>query len=378
MTHMTLSAVVFGAGRTGRGLAADLCRRNGVEWVLVDRNPALVTALSAAGSYELEILGAGRSRLVPQQVATLADDAWFPALGRAQWAFTAVVGSNFPALAPRLAAALVARAAAGNTSPLDIITCENLTHAAAVLRAAVAAHLPAETRDSILARTGFVEAMVLTTSLGPADPVADPLAVRSQNLLRLPCDGEAFRGDPRPLAGLEPLPRFANQLQRKIHTYNGINAVVSYLGALRGHTLLAPASTDPVIRPWAIQAGDEASRALIAEFGFAPDEQAAWAATALAKFSDPLIPDPITRNAGDPARKLAREDRLVGPALLALRHGIIPLALARGIAAATRYRDGVEPSLLQRHGTVAAVLAATAGLEADHPLVRLAEDAGDA
>ena len=44
-----VGAVILGAGRTGRGLAAVLCARCGVAVVLVDSDPALVARLRAAG-----------------------------------------------------------------------------------------------------------------------------------------------------------------------------------------------------------------------------------------------------------------------------------------------------------------------------------------
>jgi mannitol-1-phosphate 5-dehydrogenase len=220
-----------------------------------------------------------------------------------------------------------------------------------------------------LADVGIAEAMVLCTSLSP-EADQDALLVRSQDAIRLPCDGEALIAGNPGLPGLEPLPGFEHQLQRKLATYNGINAVISYLGAERGYAYLAEAAKDPEIARWAAAAGDEASAALIAEFAFDPSEQRQWRDGALAKFADALIPDTISRNAGDPARKLGADDRLLYPALLAIRHGIMPKALAQGIAAALRYRENGQ-TLLERHGSVAAALAATAQVPSDHPLLEL-------
>jgi len=373
----TPAAVILGAGRTGRGLAAVLCARSGVPVVLVDTDQALVARLRAAGSYPVAVLGSRPAlveRITPRQVHVLSDPAWQTAAVTARVLFTAVFGTNLAALAPALAAVIQQRLAQG-AGPLDIITCENLTHAARVLRQAVAAQLPGGLATLAAARVGFVEAMVLTTSLAPAAG-ADALSVRTQNLFRLPCDGDALVAGSPGISGLEPLPRFEHQLMRKIFTYNGINAVISYLGAERGHSQLAAAATDPAILPWAVQAGQEAGAALVAEFGFDAQEQATWADSALAKFSDLDIPDPIDRNAADPARKLAADDRLVGPALLVLKHQGTPSALVRGIVAAAAYRDGAAVSLLERYGSLAAVLKATAGLEATHPLVVLVVAAG--
>jgi mannitol-1-phosphate 5-dehydrogenase len=364
--------VIIGAGRTGRGLAAVLCQRSQLPVVLVDRDQALVTALRAAGSYAVSVLGSRPAQSItihPRQVYHLSERSWHRQAERARVLFTAVFGTNLAGLAADLAAIALARHAAG-AGPLDIITCENLTHAARVLRDATAQAMPSGSPSLSSCRISFVEAMVLTTSLASATP-EQPLTVRPQNAFRLPCDGDALQAGNPGITGLEGLPRFEHQLQRKIYTYNGINAVISYLGAQRGHLELAAATRDPEITPWAIQAGQEASAALIAQYGFSEAEQLQWQTDALAKFADQDIPDPILRNAADPARKLARDDRLVGPALLALTHGVKPLALSRGIVAAAEYCTPSEPSLLQRHGSLEAVLKATAGLDADHPLLAL-------
>ena len=373
---MSQSVVILGAGRTGRGLLAVLAARAGWPVTLVDRSGDLVARLMAASDYPVEVLGGRTERIRPALVAGVGGSAWHPAVARARLVFVSVIGTNLPAVGASLATALEARHAARVREPLDIVVAENRADSARVLRAAVMAALPEATRDAVLARIGFVEAMVLTTSLAP-EPGHDPLLVRTQDAFRLPCDGEAFiAGDPG-LPGLQSMPRFGHQLVRKLATYNGINAVISYLGAERGHAYLADAARDPAIAPLALQAGDEASAALIAEFGFDPVEQRRWRDDALAKFADAANPDPITRNAADPARKLAADDRLVLPAVLALRHGAEPRALARGVASALRYREeGI--TLLEKHGSVAAALAATARLAADHPLIALVERAGQA
>jgi mannitol-1-phosphate 5-dehydrogenase len=52
----------------------------------------------------------------------------------------------------------------------------------------------------------------------------------------------------------------------------------------------------------------------------------------------------VERNARDPLRKLARHDRLVGPACLCLEHGIAPEHLATAIAAALQYNPPADPA----------------------------------
>lgn len=371
-SEFQIPAIIFGAGKTGRGLAAALCARSGIPVVLVDKDTTLVSKLAHAGGYTLSTLGGNSERIRPVLTATLESDLWQAPFNKAEICMTAVIGNNFPSLASALARALIQRHKAGVTTPLNIITCENLTRAASILRDAVMSTLPVDSRKPIADRTGFIEAMVLTTSLGPSNASQDPLEVRTQNAFRLPCDRAAFVGDPPSVHGLEPIGNFEYQLVRKIYTYNGINAVISYIGAELGHTDLSSAARDNRIATLAIQAGDEAGAGLISEYRFDRSEQDGWRDAAIAKFQDSSIPDPIARNAADPARKLSRDDRLVGPALLALKANCEPLALARGIVAAAKFRDTGKPALIEQYGSLPEVLSAVCGLTPGEALYKIA------
>ena len=83
------------------------------------------------------------------------------------------------------------------------------------------------------------------------------------------------------------------------------------MGAQKGYTQLYEGGTDPEIIAIARQAAIETSEAQIAEFGFDKKEQYGWVEAAFAKFADNSLPDPISRNGADPARKLSRNDRLI-------------------------------------------------------------------
>jgi mannitol-1-phosphate 5-dehydrogenase len=140
---------------------------------------------------------------------------------------------------------------------------------------------------------------------------------------------------------------------RKLYTYNMCHAVLAYLGARRGHMLSVACLADPVVRADAEGALDEISQALQAEYGFTAEEMARWVATVLRQTDNPTLGDRVARQAADPRRKLRRTDRLVGPALLARRHGFPPAHLARAIAAALLYRDAADPGAVFVQGRVA-------------------------
>ena len=66
-------------------------------------------------------------------------------------------------------------------------------------------------------------------------------------------------------------------------------------------------------------------------------------------YADPSLDDTVVRVARDPRRKLAADDRLVGPAGACLAAGIRPETLARVIAAALAYgEEGDRQASLRR------------------------------
>jgi mannitol-1-phosphate 5-dehydrogenase len=205
---------------------------------------------------------------------------------------------------------------------------------------------------------------------------ADPLAVQCQDYWELPVDADALIEPVPRVAGLVPTPHFENAVQRKVYTYNAINATIAYLGHHRGHTYLAQAATDPVILDHALRVMREVNEAMCRAFGYAPADQLRYSNAALEKFQNPLIVDPIERQVRDPIRKLGRHDRLVGPAVLAQSMDVAPEELALSIAAALQYRNPADPSATRLAKLVddlgpAAALGTVADLEPTDHLVEL-------
>ncbi len=333
------TALIFGAGKTGRGFAAHLAFLGGYEIVLIDSNRQLVDDLKNTHQYDIQVLdNQAMSCTIPLSgVFHIEDESWFGGFVKAGIVFTAVFGNNLEPLASFLARALQKRFAQNIGQMLTIITCENATGAAGFLKEMVLKSLDVQETDWVAENIGFSESIIFKTCLSAAESQS-PLTIRAQNYFELPCDAEAIKGAVH-VYGLKPLHDFGNQLRRKIFTYNCINAVITYLGAQKGYSQLYEAGNDPEILEQARKAANETSLAQVAEFHFDEEEQTEWVKAAFIKFADKNMPDPIERNAADPIRKLSRNDRLIGPALLALKYGIYPEGLLAGILACFDYPD---------------------------------------
>ena len=338
--------MIFGAGKTGRGFAAHLAFLGGYEIVLIDKNQQLVEDLKKAGQYDVEVLNNEEKNctITASGVYHIEDVLWHKKFVDTSLVFTAVFGNNLEELAGDLAIALKKRNAENPAQIVTIITCENVTNAAGFLKKMVLKNLGVGMERWLSEAAGFSESIIFRTCL-EAGADQPPLTVRAQNFFELPCDGDEIK-EGLSVYGLKPLKNFKDQLRRKIYTYNCINAIITYLGAAKGYLQLYEAGNDAEILATAQKAANETCGAQIAEFGFDSQEQEEWMLAAFAKFADKSVPDPIERNGADPSRKLGRDDRLIGPALLALKHNIYPEGLLAGIMAAFNYRDSNNDSMI--------------------------------
>ncbi len=375
------SAVIFSAGKIARGFIAHLLTLAGYDLIFVEKSRALAELLRERRSYPIEVMGAPDKNLVVQNFQVLDSDhqeAITDAIVNSSIVFVSIGGGNLPQIAPTLAASFQKLEETAPAKYLNVVLCENYYQPAKWLRGMIEDRLPEADRKWFRAHVGVAEALVLRSCIEPTAEMRqnDPLSLKVQNAWQMPLDADALRGTLPQIPGLDLQKNFQGRLTQKLFTYNAINAVVCYLGHLRGFTELSDAANDPEISRLAAQAGREASEALIRRYGFNPEDQRTFADAALAKYQKTEIVDPIERNARDPIRKLGLHDRLVGPATLALENGVCPVALAQSIAAALRYRCASDSAALRlqeliKTEGVKAALQQICGLEPDSELARM-------
>lgn len=369
-------AVVFSAGKIARGFIAHLLTLSGYNLTFVEKNPELVAALRQRGRYTVHIMGAPEKSILIEAFEVLGSNetgAIAAKVAAASVIFVSIGGPNLPEIAPVLAEGLRRR-----REPVNVVLCENYFQPAQWLRGLIAECLTPAEAEWCANNVGIVETMVLRSTIEPPPDLKaqDPLALKAQDMWEMPADKEAFVGPIPEIVGLAPKENFQGGLVRKLFTYNAINAVIGYVGRLKGYELLSEAANDPELEALARQAYEEVGPALCRKFGFAPDDQRQFAESAIAKYQKREIVDPIERNTRDPIRKLGRNDRLVGPACLALEYGVTPAALSTAIAAALRYDYADDPAAARlrqiiREVGLAAALRQVCGIEPDGELGKL-------
>ena len=144
------------------------------------------------------------------------------------------------------------------------------------------------------------------------------------------------------IPGLELVRAFEGRIVEKLWVFNAGHAAAAYLGWHAGCETIHEAMAHEGIRATVSAVVREAQQALeaylTARLGSVPIP-ARRLGSILDLYADPALDDAVVRVARDPRRKLAADDRLIGPAGACLAAGIHPESLARVIAAALAYGE---------------------------------------
>ena len=314
------SLLIIGAGAIGRGYLPWMFTPGRYDFVFVDRDPAIIARMRAAGGYSTWRVRNDRleQRVVPVRAACMPEE--FSLLAYPDIA--AVFINVGPRHAARAAAIL-------GSSSLPVILCENDPAAVAAVQAACP-----------LERVYFAVPDVITSNTAPAALLAqDPLAIVSE-------DGALFLDNAVTAADLDGelqrLPRtelINTQWTAKLYLHNTPHCVAAYLGALLGVRFVHEAMHHPEADRIVQGAMDEMLRALKLSWDI-PHRFLDWyAAKEMQRFRCRHLHDPITRVAREPLRKLEPGGRLMGAAQMCLSMGFVPNNLLTGIASAMLFEN---------------------------------------
>ncbi len=381
MDNAHKSILIWGAGKIGRGFLADLFDGAGWEITFLDSNSSLVANLKQKKEYTLSHFHPDGNCEVKTIRNFLAldlsqENEVLKALQRANL----VALSVFPQAYRQVASILnrLLEIPTSRTEPLNIILCANIPSPAEILYRELSHH---KKGNVIQQYFGLIDTVALRIVIDPPSDACsdDPLALFTNGYPELPADKKGFRGIPPEVPGLRLTDDIHREEIRKIYTYNMAHALLAYLGWMKGYHYIRETLEDPDILHTAQCALSEAGRALMEEFGYSLLEMENWNKEVLPHLGNPLIRDTVMRVGSDPLRKLSSGDRLSGPAGLCLKHSILPRYIARGIAAALRFRPPHDPSsekiqaIVQREG-VKGTLHSVCGLENNGEFISLVED----
>ena len=342
-------AIIFGAGNIGRGFIGQLFSESGYEVTFVDVDQPLLEALNQRHEYTVRLVTNERTAEVTVGPAAGVHasnlDAVADAVAHAEIGATAVGAAALKHIAPAIARGIEQRARNDITEPLNLIVCENLKGAAAILQDLVKAALTPGYHDFLEHHIGFVDTVIarMVPPLTPELRSQDPSLIIVEPYKELPVDRAGFIGEPPSVVGMIPYAPFAFFTERKLYIHNAGHALLAYLGYQAGYEYGYEALADDEIYFQARGAMEESALALTRKYRPASGALLANIDDLLGRFANRALGDTILRLGRDPIRKLARTDRLVGAALNALAEGVTPTHLVTGIAAALAFNHPDDP-----------------------------------
>lgn len=316
---MTRSVLVYGAGAIGRGFLPWVFPETSFEISYVESDPALRSALQRCQQFTTYVTREGKyhpRRVAVQEVFALGEE--LNRIGDFDAIVTAVGPRNFTSLESSLA-----------RTDAPVICLEN------------DASLPAAMRE----RTGrqniyFGIPDVISSRTAPKVLLQDdPLAIVSEDgVCFVEAEAASVGGDIHYVDEVE----LQRQWCAKLYIHNTPHCVAAYLGSLACLDYLHESMADPRISEIVSGAMNEMTRTVVARFRLDEAFSRWYRDKEVARFSNPLLFDPIARVAREPFRKLGLKNRLIGAAQLALSRGIVPENLLLGIMAAFCYENSED------------------------------------
>lgn len=346
-----MKALHFGAGNIGRGFIGKLLADSGVEVIFADVNDKVIDLLKTQQSYHVKIVGDSVNTVEEVTNVTginFKDENAVIELFKTVDLVTTAVGPNvLKIIAGTIAKGLVARFAAGNNTPLNIIACENMVRGTTFLKEQVFAHLTPEQKAKAEELVGFVDSAVDRIVPPVQADESDPLLVTVEEFSEWIVDETQFKGQIPVIRGMEKTDNLMAFVERKLFTLNTGHATTSYLGKLKGYRFVKESIEDEAIKADVKATMQESGAVLIKRYGFAPQAHAAYIEKILKRFANPFLVDDVDRVGREPLRKLSYNDRLIKPLRGTLEYGLPNQHLVNAIAAALAYRNEQDPQALE-------------------------------
>ena len=354
MGNFEKKAVHFGAGKIGRGFIAELLHDSGYEVIFGDVVEELVDLVNKDHEYPLFLIDHNYKEKIIDHVIAYSNikdsDKLIDAMCEAEIITTSVMATNLSKVAPLITNGLKKRLEQGKGKVI-VMACENAIMGTDILKNAMidTKILSEEQINSIgVFPNTAVDRMVFSGTHNGKEgiEVGDAYElVIEKNKLTNP--------DSEPIKGAEYVDDIMMYLQRKIYIINCGHAIAGYLGqALKGYDIVQDSLRDPDLLPQIRTAMLESASALEKKYGFTHESLVEYMETMMIKrFTTPGVVDPISRVSREPIRKIAPNDRIMGPANNCEEYGLDNRFLLKGVACALKFKSegDIQAEELQKY-----------------------------
>jgi len=320
----------FGAGNIGRSFIGQLFSRSGYEVVFVDINKELVKELNKKRVYKLVI----KRNELPDEIILIENiraidsfdkEAVIREIVDADIIATAVGKHALPQIVPVIAQGLQLRYKKRGKNPLDIIIAENLRNAADYLRKELKIYLPQEYPFDEL--VGLIESSIgkMVPLMKEEDKKRDLVWIYAEPYNTLIVDKKGFKNPLPQVRDLWAVENIKAYVDRKLFIHNLGHSASAYFGYQYDSemTFIYEALEVPEIYKTIRECMKQLAVALNRTYpkDLTLQDLQNHIDDLLFRFQNKSLGDTIFRVGRDLYRKLDKNERLVGPMLLAQRQG---------------------------------------------------------
>lgn len=353
--------VQIGAGKIGRGYIADLFTEGGFTITFLDYSDKLVDALRTQGYYtnfKHHSDGTYTKQIIKGYKAFCTEteyDMCVKEISEASYISTNIFPGAVDSISHMLADAIEIRAIEDPDEPMDILIGVNFLYGSRLFSEGINKYLKTDNgRDFFTKNVALAECLVHRNGAFPTEEMLkeDPLSCNSGDTPFMTVDNILKNGFPENV-GLKPLDNVPAWMIHKIWVANMSHSLGGYIGKYRGYTYIGECRDDAGIMKHLFLAKKESVFAMHEEWGMSyevmeeHDPIERQKAGYLNHKANSVDKDTIDRVCGDLTRKIAKGDRLIGPALACVKHGKLPYFLSRGAAYAYHFFNENDPTTIK-------------------------------
>ncbi|MFV0559362.1 MAG: mannitol-1-phosphate 5-dehydrogenase [Enterococcus sp.] len=310
-----MKAVHFGAGNIGRGFIGEVLAENGFEISFVDVNYEIIDALNERNGYVIELADESKQKINVHNVYGINNQedpqAVITAICEADLVTTAIGPNILPFIAELIAKGIKQREKVQNTTPLDIIACENMIGGSEYLKTEVCKYLTQA--DFLEKYIGFPNAAV--DRIVPLQKHEDSLFVQVEPFKEWIVEEHERKNKAIELEGVQYVDELEPYIERKLFSVNTGHATAAYTGALLGYKTINEAMQDALVVAQLKSVLHETGNLLITKWGFDEKQHERYIEKIIQRFQNKYISDAISRVARTPLRKLGNQERFTRPIL---------------------------------------------------------------
>ncbi len=353
--------VQIGAGKIGRGYIADLFKEAGYQITFIDYSLELVNAMNAQGYYTIfkHHANGTYSKVIIQDYLAYCtqtqEEKCIASIADAKYVSINIFPGAVDSISKMLASAIELRLHKGNQTPLDCLIGVNFLFASKLFHEAILRYLTtSEAKKFLEENVALIECLVHRNSAFPTDEMLkeDKLACNTGDTPYMTVDNIFKNGLPEGV-NLHAQDNVPAWMIHKIWVANMSHSLSGYFGKKVGYTYIGECHDDPYIMRCVILAKREAIFAMHEAYGMSYEAMEEHDPVEKQKehyldhVANSVDKDTIDRVCGDLTRKLAKGDRLIGPALACIQHGRIPYFLCRGAAMALYFYNPEDKTTVE-------------------------------